>query len=463
ELAPADWGRALGVAVPKALAAAGAAPTEIAAICIDTTCCSVVALDGQGEALRPALIWMDVRSAPQAARVAGCGDPALAVNGAGAGPVSAEWMIPKALWLMDNEPETFARARTVCEFQDYMNLHLAGRLVASINNVSVRWHYRARAGGYARTMLQRLGAEALLEKWPVEVVPLGQVIGGLTRRAARHLGLPEGLPVVQGGADAFIAMIGLGVVEPDRLALITGSSHLQLGLSRTELHGKGIFGTYADAVIPGLHVVEGGQISTGSIIAWFNRLIGGAADYEALNREAAALPPGAEGLIVLDHFQGNRTPYTDAVSRGVISGLTLKHGPAHVFRAIMEGVAYGTALIFDTMRANGYAPRQVMICGGSTRSPLWLQIHADVTGVPMTVTEVTDAPILGCAILAAVGAGLHPDISAAAARMVRVARTVEPDPAMTAAYRPFYEAYRDTYPALADILHRQAAAAGGGS
>jgi ribulose kinase len=188
-------------------------------------------------------------------------------------------------------------------------------------------------------MLERLGAEALQEKWPADVVALGEVIGGLVPAAAQHLGLQVGLPVVQGGADAFIAMIGLGVVRPGRLGLITGSSHLQLGLSRSEFHGKGIFGTYADAVIPGLHVVEGGQISTGSIINWFHRLRGGEADYSRLNQEAAALPPGAEGLVVLDHFQGNRTPYTDAASRGVISGLTLKHGPAHVFRAIMEGVA----------------------------------------------------------------------------------------------------------------------------
>jgi ribulose kinase len=250
------------------------------------------------------------------------------------------------------------------------------------------------------------------------------------------------------------------VVRPERLALITGSSHLQLGLSMSAFHGKGIFGTYADAVIPGLHVVEGGQISTGSIIAWFNRLLGGAANYERLNRDAALLPPGAEGLVVLDHFQGNRTPYTDAASRGVISGLTLKHGAEHIFRAIMEGVAYGTALIFDTMRANGYAPKEVMICGGTTRSPLWLQIHADVTGVPMIVTEVTDAPTLGCAILAAVGAGLHPDIETAARAMVRVAHTIAPDAAMHEAYRPFYDAYKATYPALVGILHQQAAASG---
>ncbi len=167
------------------------------------------------------------------------------------------------------------------------------------------------------------------------------------------------------------------------------------------------------------------------------------------------MPPGAEGLVVLDHFQGNRTPYTDANARGVISGLTLKHGPAHLYRAMIEGVSFGTALIFETMRANGFSPKEVVICGGSTRSDLWMQIHADTAGLPLVLTEVADAPALGSAILAAVGAGCYSNMIEASDAMVRVVRRVEPDRARHAAYQPFYEAYKDTYPAIADIVHRQ--------
>ena len=321
-------------------------------------------------------------------------------------------MVPKALWLKENEPETFDAATHICEFQDYLNFHLTGRMVASINNASVRWHYGSRDGGYQPGLLGRLGLEALLEKWPREVLPLGDVIGGLTAAAADHLGLPAGLPVAQGGADAFIGMIGLGVVRPGRLAFITGSSHLHLGLSDAEFHGKGVWGTYADAVIPGLHVVEGGQTSTGSVVNWFKTMLGDEVTYDSLNADAARLPPGAEGLIVLDHFQGNRTPHTDPNSRGVISGLTLKHGPAHIFRAIIEGISFGTELILETMRATGFEPRDVVVAGGATRSDLWLQTHADVSGLPLSLTKVADAPALGSAILAAVGAGplrRHPD------------------------------------------------------
>ena len=353
------------------------------------------------------------------------------------------------------ERALFDRAAHVCEFQDYINYHLTGRMVASICNASVRWHYHSRRGGYQPSLLRRLGLEALLEKWPRDVLPLGEVIGGLTAAAAAHLGLPKGLPVAQGGADAFIAMIGLGVVRPGRLALITGSSHLQLGVSDKPLHGKGIWGTYPDAVIPGLHIVEGGQTSTGSIVNWLKHLLPDSISYDKLNAEAKALPPGAEGLVVLDHFQGNRTPYTDANARGVISGLTLKHGPAHLYRAMIEGVSFGTALIFETMRANGFSPKEVVICGGSTRSDLWMQIHADTAGLPLVLTEVADAPALGSAILAAVGAGCYSNMIEASDAMVRVVRRVEPDRARHAAYQPFYEAYKDTYPAIADIVHRQ--------
>jgi FGGY-family pentulose kinase len=442
---PNDWWRALGSSVRKAVAEAGVRPDQVSGMAVDTTCCSVVALDENGDPVRPALIWMDVRSAPQTQKVLATADAALRVNSNGQGPVSAEWMVPKALWIQENEPELFDRAATICEYQDYMNFHLTGRMVASINNVSARWHYDSTHGGYQRSLLEALGLEALLEKWPQEVLPLGEPVGGLTARAAEHLGLPLGLPVMQAGADAFVGMVGLGVVRPGSLAFITGSSHLHLGLSEKPFNGFGIWGTYPDSLLPGLHTVEGGQTSTGSVVNWLKKLMGEGVTYDHLNAEARQLPPGSEGVVVQEHFQGNRTPHTDPLSRGAITGLTLKHGPAHLFRAAMEGVAFGSELILETMRRNGFQPERVVVAGGATRSDLWLQIHADVSNLPFTLTEVADAPSLGCAILAAVGAGHYPDIPTAADAMVQVTRVVEPNAQTHEAYRPFYETYCKLY------------------
>lgn len=448
--------QSLGTAVQQAVRDSGVPPSSIASICLDTTCCSVVALDPQGHPLRPALLWMDMRSADQAARVAACGDPALCVNGGGTGPVSAEWMIPKSLWLSEHDPQTFTAATYICEYQDYLNYHLTGRMCASVNNASIRWHYDTERG-WPESMLRTLGLESLLTKWPQEVLPLGAVIGGLTPEAAAHLGLPPGLPVAQGGADAFIGMLGLGVVDPGQMALLTGSSHLHLGCTASTFHGSGIWGTYRDAVVPGVNIVEGGQTSTGSVVAWYRRLLG-SPSYDVLGAEAELVPPGCEGVVALDHFQGNRTPHTDPLSRGAVTGLTLKHGRGHVFRSLIEAVCYGTEAVLEAMRENGYGPTSITVAGGPVKSLLWLQCHADVSGVPFTVTHVGDAPALGSAVLAAAAAGLFPDVRAAVKAMVHVDRVVHPDPERHLVYKQFYAAYKQLYPALKTCSHYGAGA-----
>ncbi|MDQ0395333.1 FGGY-family carbohydrate kinase [Labrys monachus] len=445
---PEDWWKALGIAVRRAVGEAGIPADAVEAIGLATTSCTVVALDRAGKALRPAIIWMDVRAEAEAAEVLATGDPALVVNCNGRGPVSAEWMIPKARWIARHEPGIFERAATICEYQDFMSLRLTGRRCASLDNVSMRWHYSTLRGGYPRSLVAKLGMEALLDKWPADVVAPGDVIGTLTAEAAAHLGLGLSVKVAQGGADAFIGMIGLGVSKPGQLALITGSSHLMFGVSATPVSVDGLWGTYADAVYPGLHIIEGGQTSTGSIINWLRRLAGGTLDLAALNAEAAALEPGCDGLLVLDHFQGNRTPYVDALSRGAFVGLTLGHGMPHLFRATIEGICFGTRAILDGMRGAGFTATEITIGGGATSSDLWLQIHADTAGLPVSVPASTEAPSLGAAILAGVGAGHFASIDEGMAAMVRPGRRIEPRPRESALYDDLYRRYAQLYPAL---------------
>ncbi len=445
---PRDWWRAIGEAVRGAVRAGGVDANDIAALALDTTSATIVVADEAGNPLRPAILWMDVRAENEASAVLQTRDAALRLNGAGAGPVSAEWMIPKALWLKRHEQAFYHRAVTICEYQDFMVRHLTGRNVASLTNASMRWHYRNRDGGWPDTLLAALDLEDLRSKWPSAVVAPGEVIGPLTAPAADHLGLTASTLVVQGGADAFIGMIGLGVAKVGQLALVTGSSHLQLAVTGRPISAPGLWGSYADVVYPGRHVLEGGQSATGSMIAWLRRLIGPDADLEQLNREAAALLPGAEGLIVLDHFQGNRTPHTDALSRGALVGLSLSHGRAHVFRAMIEGICCGTRSILDAMNAAGLRVDEIVVGGGASRSPLWLQIHADTANVPVKVTKFPDAPMLGSAILAAVGAGEFPDIDAGISAMVGIDRTIEPDRASASRYVEIMDRYKRLYPAL---------------
>lgn len=447
EQSPDDWIQALGAAVRKCVA--GHPVEAIKAMSIDTTCCTVVALDASGKPLRPAILWMDMRSSTQADRVSKTGDVALRVNGAGKGAVSAEWMVPKALWLRENERDVYDAAATICEYQDFVNFYLTGRMCASACNVSIRWHYDSERG-WPVSLVETLGMADILDKWPKDVLQVGDIVGGLTAEAAASMGLPVGLPVAQGGADAFIGMLGLGVVEPGQMALLTGSSHLHLGCVSDMFQSPGVWGTYRGGVLKGTHVVEGGQTSTGSIVAWFRRMCQ-ELDYEQLNREAMQIAPGCDGVICLDHFQGNRTPWTDPLSRGCITGLSLNHTRAHMYRALIESICYGTECVLEAMREGGFAASTISIAGGPTKSPLWLQTHADVSQVPLVVTRCSDAPSLGSAIAAAVAVGLFKDIPSACKSMVHVQRVVQPDPALKVTYQRQIERYKKLYAAMRDL------------
>ena len=449
---PADWWANFVSASRAAIKEAGIDSQKVASICYATTSCSVVALDANGDAIRPAMIWMDVRASDETELVLATADSSLKINGDGAGPVSAEWMIPKALWLKRNEPENYHAAHRICEYQDFLTYKLTGEWTASLDNVGLRWHYDNGGEGWAASLVNKLGIGDILEKWPARVVPPGDVIGTLTSAAANELGLPQSVKVVQGGADALIGMIGLGVARPGQLALITGSSHLVFGVTEKPMHAAGMWGAYPDIVYPGRYIVEGGQTSTGSIINWLGRMSETGMDYDTLNAAAEKLSPGSDGLLVQDHFQGNRTPYTDPLSRGAIVGLTLAHEKHHIFRAMMEGIGFGTRAILDSFKRAGYTSDEITVGGGATASQLFLQIHADTAALPVRVPESADAPSTGSAVLAAVGAGQFDTIDEGINTMVKPGRTIEPIADNVVVYEAIYEKYLKLYPALKDVM-----------
>lgn len=461
EQKPQDWWDCLSKASRRAINESGICPAEIIGMSLDATSCTVLLVDENINPIRPALMWMDVRASQQAKRITGTRDDALKYNGYG--NVSAEWMPCKALWLKENEPENYNMAAYVIECVDWLTYKLTGRLTASIDNVSARWYYNRPAGGWPVNFYNKIGLEDIIEKYPKDILDMGEQVGTLTKQAADDLGLIAGIPVGEGGADAYVGIIGLNVVEPGRMALITGSSHLHLGLSENEVHAPGMFGAYPDAIVPGLSMVEGGQVSTGSIINWFKtNYCGNIAEtakqkgcslYDILNEEAEKLPVGAEGLIVLDYFQGNRTPLTDSDIRGLIYGLSLKHTPAHIFRAIIEGICYGTEHILQTFEKAGFRPKELYISGGAVKSKFWLQTHANVSNLPIYVPEVSEAPALGSAILGAVAGGAYSNIRDAAKNMVHFSNKIEPDLGIYEQYKFYVRKYTELYPILKDWMH----------
>jgi len=458
---PNEWWSALVYAVHLAMRQANIKPEQVAGISCDSTTCTVVALDATNRLLRPAILWMDVRAVEQASRIAESTHSARKYNGGG--PVSAEWYPCKALWLKENEPDIYRRAAHLVECTDWATFRLTNRWTTNINTASLRAYYDQRSSGWPIGFYEEIGLGDVLEKMSPDVLPLSEPVAGLSPQAAAELGLKVGIPVAQGGGDAWAAQIGLNVVEPGKVALITGSSHVLTGQSAVPASGKGFFGPYPDAVIPGQYTIEGGQVSTGSILKWFKdnfctQLIAeadmlGVSCYDLLNEQARAIPPGSDGLIVLDYWQGNRTPYVDPEARGVMWGFSLHHTQAHIYHAIQEGICYGTAHIVRAMHAGGFEIRQFVACGGATKSREWMQMHADVTGIPITLTEVGDAATLGSAILAAVGAGLFATIQEAAQAMVHETDIIVPDEKRHVAYQFYVDAYIATYPQLQELIH----------
>ena len=461
---PMDWWNCLAVSTKKALQQSGLNKEDIVALSYDVTCCSVLLCMRDGTPLRNSLIWMDVRAAKEAKLVAETNDPALKFNGFG--KVSAEWMPCKALWLKNNEPENYHKADLVCEYADWITYKLTGRWTANLSNIAVRWYYDVNNGGFPRSLYEKIGLGDVLEKFPQEITYLGDNLGTLTPEAAEHLGLSPNTIVGQGGVDAYIGNFGLGVIKPGKVALITGSSHLIMGVTdQYTYQSAGIFGPFPDAIIKGTGIVEGGQISSGSIVSWFKNHFCKDLDmqpegaYAILNREAAELEPGSDGLLVLDWWQGNRTPYTDPSIRGNIYGLSLSHTRAHIFRAIMEGVAYGTENVFQSFRKAGYTVEEVYMGGGTTNSDLFMQIHADVSNVVINVPKNPQSPTLGSAILATVAAGLYDSFDDAVKAMVQYSKRIEPNPENHEKYKKYFAQYQKAYDTFGDWMRETSALA----
>lgn len=460
---PKEWWTALGSSIRGAMKQANVSPDAIAGISCDATTCTVVALDSSDKVIRPAIMWMDVRASDQADRIGQSTNPARKYNGGGKAPVSAEWLPSKLLWLKEKEPETYQNAAHLCDATDWATWALTGRWTANVNTAAMRAFHDGDAGGWPKDFYAEIGLDDVFDKLPPDVVNLGEHVEGLSDAAAEHLGLKAGTPVVQGGGDAFIAQIGLNVVTPGRMVLITGSSHVLAGQSAEQVTGEGFFGAFTDAVVPGQYTVEGGQVSTGSVMKWFKESFAtnelteagrrGISVYDVLNERIEQIPPGSDGLIVNEYWQGNRTPYVDPLARGIMWGFSLAHTPLHVYKAIQEGICYGTAHILRFMADAGFEVKEFVAAGGFTKSRPLMQLHSDVAGVPIIFTEVADAAILGGAILAATGSGQFDSIPDAAKAMVHETDRIEPDKQVHDDYKFYVDAYADTYPALRELVH----------
>lgn len=458
---PEEWWDAALAAIRETLERPGVSPAQVVALSPDCTACTVVALDAEGKPLRPALLWMDERAHEEAEEISRLQHPSFRYCG---GKLSPQWMLPKARWLKRYEPEVYSKAIWLVDGVDFLTYRLTGHWTASLNTVTAKWNYVRPLGGWPADLLAEADLEDLRGKWPEKILPVGSKVGTLHPRVAAATGLPEETVVAQGGIDAYAGMIGVGAVEPGDLAVIVGSSSCHLALSKKPVFAD-IWGPYPDALVEGTYVLEGGQTATGSIVQWLLDIAGagrtgadagGGDPLARLEPAAEKIRPGAEGLLLLDHFQGNRTPYKDPRARGVIIGLTLRHGLPHLLRGIYEAVTYGTRQVLENMAAHGFAPAKLFAGGGGARSALWMQIHADVLGQPIHLTREPESVALGAAIWAGMAAGRFRGYRDATEAMVRTERVVAPQASRRETYDFYYKQYLEAYRALRDLEHRLA-------
>jgi xylulokinase len=280
---------------------------------------------------------------------------------------------------------------------------------------------------------------------------MAATVGRLTATAADALGLEAGIPVAGGTNDAFASYLGAGLLEPGD-AYDPGGSAGGFGVYwHVPIEVPGAF--VSPAPLEGRYSVGAAMAATGRALDWFrDDVIEGATTTERLIEEASAIPPGAEGVVFLPYLAGERSPIWDPTATGVLAGLTLAHGRAHITRAIMEASALALRHVSRPMLEAGVTVTAMRACGGPARSATWNQIKADVTGFPVLVPAVLETAVLGSAILGAVAIGVHPDIRGAIAAMTRVERELAPRPEVTAIYDRVYAAYTALYPAVAPVL-----------
>lgn len=428
---------------------------NIKAACVCATSSTVLPVDRKGKPLRNALMWMDARSHKEADMINETGHPVLEYCG---NETSFEWMIPKALWIKKHEPEIYQSCYKIVEQLDWINYMLCGEWSSSICNTTCKWNYVASMGGYQKDYFESIGFEDYEDKLVTRVKKIGEVVGTVRKKLVQKFGFSEDMVIVQGGIDAHMAMFGLNVLRPGKLGIIMGTSFVHLCLADEKPHMSGIWGPYDSAVLDGMWLLEGGQISAAGLVNWFRKNFHIEGEngnpYAKLLDIPDRIPIGAEGVTVLDFFQGNRTPYKDASASGVIFGLNMKHTWEHVYRAVLEAVSYGTYNIIKNFEEQGYKVDTIVACGGVTKDKKWIQMISDVTGKKIVINQNRQAGALGCCVVSAAHGRCYEGFQEAASYMVIPKEIIEPDMEKHREYKTYYKKYLALYESLKELMHQ---------
>ena len=455
---PRDWWRACGIAVKRALQKSGLRSEEIACVGFSGQMHGAVMLDASGEVIRPALIWCDQRTEGQSRELSEKFGAEKLIQLTCNAPLT-NFTLTKLLWVRENEPQFWARVRSVMLPKDYVRFRLTGDRAIDQADASGTLLLDVANRKWSKEVLEGTGID---ESFLPKLYESPDVCGKLNEEGAAATGLKAGTPVVAGAGDQAAGAVGMGIVRAGVVSATIGTSGVVFAATdRPALDPRGRLHTFCHA-IPGRWHVMGVTQAAGLSLRWFRDTFGLARNglsknaaaagdrdsYEFLSEEAAAIPPGAEGLLWAPYLMGERTPHLDPNARGALVGITPSHHRSHIVRAILEGVAFSLKDSFSIFEEMKVPVKQIRLGGGGARSSLWRQIQADVYGHEVEIVEAEEGAAYGAAILAAVGARHFASVDEACDAVIHVATRVSPYPSSSALLQKHYAAFRRVYPAL---------------
>lgn len=475
---PEDWRAVLRNAVPKAVAAAGIRAADVIGVGTDFTACTVLPAlaDGtplcevEGLADRPHAwpkLWKHHAAQPQADRInavaAELGEPWLALYG---GKISSEWEFAKALQVLQEDPDSYARADRWIEAADWIIWQLTGTESRNLCTAGYKGIHTD-AGYPSREYLTALdpGFADFLTKLDHPLSPLGGLAGRLSDEAAAWTGLPAGIAVAVGNVDAHVTAAAANAVHSGQMVAIMGTSTCHIMPSDHLAEVPGMCGVVRDGIVDGLWGYEAGQSGVGDIFGWFvdtsvpaeyqaeaERRGIGVHDYLVELAEKQAV--GQHGLVALDWHNGNRSVLVDHDLSAVVVGQTLATRPEDTYRALIEATAFGARRIVEAFETSGVAVQEFIVAGGLLKNRFLMQVYADVLRRPLSVIGSDQGPALGSAIHAAVAAGAYVDVPEAAAAMGRrTENSYLPDETRADGYDRLYAEYRELHDHFAGTAH----------
>ena len=419
---------------------------DVAAVCVSGLGPCLLPTDAQLRPLRAAILYgIDSRATAEIDELTTrFGEDAILAR---AGKVlSSQAIGPKLLWLRRHQPDVWQRTKRWFGCSSYVVARLTGEYVLDHHTASqCDPFYDLQAQSWAEDWAAEVLGDLPLPRlvWPSEIV------GEVSPAAAKLTGLRAGTPVAAGTVDAWAEAFSCGVRKPGDLMLMYGSTMFFVQvLDQLQTH-RSLWTTMG--VDRGVMTLAAGMATSGSLTEWVRALTGDAS-FEQLVAEAAQVPPGSDGLLLLPYFAGERTPILDPQARGVVAGMTLRHRRGHLYRAVYEGIAYGIRQILEVLETAGGPASRLVAVGGGTQGGLWTQIVSDVIGREQVLPDQTIGASYGDALLAAVGAGLVPEDT----DWATVSSTVVPDRGHAQTYDELYDIYTSLYPATRDQMHRLA-------